>query len=362
MTTNNTKPIYFENIDIIRTFAFLLVFWYHGCIHLFGFLDLESHLFLKSIISTGGEGVRIFFVLSGFLITYLLYKEYSDTGKINVFHFYMRRVLRIWPLYYLVVLISICINPISQVLCLEASWTKALLFLINFECIQPDTVACLPNHYKVLWSVCIEEQYYLFWPLLSLLIFRNKTYFVIVLSVIIIFGFSYKFSTPMWHGYFHTFGNIQYLMIGCMASYLIFRNNSEKTKQFFNDNKNKLTWIILHIIGVIAFVYRYQKGISGFVSNCILPFYYLFIVLQFTFTISTSFKYFSVFKRLGKYTYGLYVYHFLLIIFFKIIFDKLGLSYKDSILYGILLSALSLIASIFVSYTSYHMFEKKYLH
>ena len=60
----------------------------------------------KLIIELGGLGVIFFFVLSGFLITYLLLKEKEQTGTVNVKKFYARRVLRIWPLYFFIVLLG----------------------------------------------------------------------------------------------------------------------------------------------------------------------------------------------------------------------------------------------------------------
>jgi peptidoglycan/LPS O-acetylase OafA/YrhL len=113
----------------------------------------------------GAFGVDLFFALSSFLITTLLLRERLATGTIDVTSFYVRRVLRIWPLYFSFLFI---LTPLArQVLpgdVLDSRYTLAFaLFVGNWACIlwgYPHSVA------GPLWSVSIEEQFYLAWPLL----------------------------------------------------------------------------------------------------------------------------------------------------------------------------------------------------
>src|ERR1700753_3467613 len=101
---------YFRDLDGIRTIAFLTVFISH--IFLFNSTNLDGirFTFLKNNIFRNGDlGVNLFFTLSGFLITYLLLREKNATSTINFRNFYFRRILRIWPLYFLTLLISISI-------------------------------------------------------------------------------------------------------------------------------------------------------------------------------------------------------------------------------------------------------------
>src|SRR5437868_2879263 len=91
---------YYPSLDGLRFFAFLLVFLHHSL------LDWTSpnpliNFFLIAIEKNGWLGVDLFFVLSGFLITTLLLKERSDNGNYSLKNFWIRRALRIWPLYYL---------------------------------------------------------------------------------------------------------------------------------------------------------------------------------------------------------------------------------------------------------------------
>ncbi len=111
--SENKKRVYFKNLDAIRFYAALMVFFQHTFKAVFDYLPDGWLVFRKTIgfFFNGGLGVSIFFVLSGFLITYLIIEEHNFSGKINVKKFYIRRFLRIWPLYFSVVIFSFIIYP-----------------------------------------------------------------------------------------------------------------------------------------------------------------------------------------------------------------------------------------------------------
>ncbi len=155
-------PIHIKVLDGIRGLAILLVLMSHG----FGAFTIQTRseaIFKHVLASYGWMGVDLFFVLSGFLITGILLKT---KHKANYFkNFYMRRVLRIFPLYYFIILVSFFILPK-----LGGWWTTAfrngstelpwfLSYLMNYL----GTVTVPLGHF---WSLCVEEQFYLLWPLL----------------------------------------------------------------------------------------------------------------------------------------------------------------------------------------------------
>lgn len=101
---------HFLGLNALRFFAAFLVVLHHA-----EQIRLKNDLFnLKnfSLFNNGGIAVSFFFVLSGFLISYLLLKEVKQTGDISIKKFYVRRILRIWPLYFLLVFIGALIIPI----------------------------------------------------------------------------------------------------------------------------------------------------------------------------------------------------------------------------------------------------------
>ena len=107
------KKVFFENLDFLRFVAFFLVFAQHSMLR-DTLLGVTTNKYLQAIIKllgNGGIGVSFFFVLSGYLITYLLLNEQAAKGQFSLKDFYMRRTLRIWPLYFSVVLFGFFVYP-----------------------------------------------------------------------------------------------------------------------------------------------------------------------------------------------------------------------------------------------------------
>ncbi len=121
-------------------------------------------------IDTGRLGVNLFFALSGFLITWLLILEHRSHDTISLSAFAMRRVLRIFPAYYAYLLLIFCIETLQGTSNLTATIGPALLYVQNyFVALTPYD---LPEIQHV-WSLCVEEQFYLIWPVVFLLSMRS---------------------------------------------------------------------------------------------------------------------------------------------------------------------------------------------
>jgi len=147
-------PFYRPELDILRFGAFLLVFLHHALPH--------SGWVFAGVARAGALGVDLFFALSAYLITELLLRERRSRGAIDVRAFYLRRILRIWPLYYLALLILV---PVFSILPGERMpWAHFLAFAFlggNWACAA---WGYPPSSFALLWSVSIEEQFYLTWP------------------------------------------------------------------------------------------------------------------------------------------------------------------------------------------------------
>jgi peptidoglycan/LPS O-acetylase OafA/YrhL len=130
---------------------------------------------VSPFVTFGGYiGVIFFFVLSGFLITYLLLEEKRISNTVEVKKFYMRRILRIWPLYYFLVIMGFFVLhhiPLFEVISQEDEFFKHYwLNLISYVFLLPNmsfafVMEAVPN-LGHLWSIGVEEQFYLLWPLL----------------------------------------------------------------------------------------------------------------------------------------------------------------------------------------------------
>ena len=182
--------VYFPGLHGLRFFAAMLVVFshvelmkdYHGYPNLYA-----SNL---AVYESGRLGVTLFFVLSGFLISYLLLTEKKVSGTISVKKFYGRRILRIWPLYFLLVLITFIVLPrigffgvpdYSAAMPAYFRYTFPL-YLLLLPQLALSIFAPVPFA-EPLWSIGVEEQFYLLWPLL--LKYVRK---FLVLSIAIIIG------------------------------------------------------------------------------------------------------------------------------------------------------------------------------
>jgi peptidoglycan/LPS O-acetylase OafA/YrhL len=177
---------YHPELDTLRFFAFLMVFALHALPtrvdYYAAFMPPELARWAAAGITAGAFGVDLFFALSSYLITELLIREVRTTGRLDVVAFYVRRTLRIWPLYFTV--FALCTFVVPRFLPVPGLENKYLLsfmtFLGNWSC----AAYGLP-HAPVfpLWSVSVEEQFYVTWPLL-LLVFGVRR--VALLAVVVL--------------------------------------------------------------------------------------------------------------------------------------------------------------------------------
>ena len=171
---NGRGSFYRPELDILRFGAFLLVFLHHALPHAtidyftsdyftsdYGIFKPAVSL-LAGIARAGALGVDLFFALSAYLITELLLRERRSRGAIDIRAFYIRRILRIWPLYYFALLILV--PAMSMVAGEHMPWTYLASFAMfggNWACAAWGYPA---SSFALLWSVSIEEQFYLTWP------------------------------------------------------------------------------------------------------------------------------------------------------------------------------------------------------
>jgi len=151
-------------LDVLRFGAFLLVFLHHALPHSstdYGVPHLPASV-LAGIARAGALGVDVFFTLSGYLITDLLLRERHVRGAIDIRAFYIRRMLRIWPLYYFALLILVPGMSFLQGEHMPRIYFASFaIFGGNWACA---TWGFPPSSFALLWSVSIEEQFYLTWP------------------------------------------------------------------------------------------------------------------------------------------------------------------------------------------------------
>lgn len=187
-------------------------------------LVLISHLSYAAKVSLpyldyGDLGVRCFFVISGFLITFLFLREESLTGSISLWLFYSRRFLRIVPVYVTFVAFVALLGLVAGFRVPTCNWVTTLTYTKDFGCAQ-----WIDGH---LWSLSVEEQFYLFWPLV-LISFGPKARMSFALALICICPIvRIAYYVLRADGYYSPFTNADTLMFGCAAAMLLNRYGAE---------------------------------------------------------------------------------------------------------------------------------------
>lgn len=372
--------VHFKNLDAIRFIAALLVVLHH--IEYFKTLDgVSSWPVLGHMLEDAGRvGVNLFFVLSGFLISYLLMKENSETGSINFKHFYVRRVLRIWPLYLAYSIVLIVLSPLimhklgiavqSDIHTILTNLLFMVLFAVNIQ------LAFFPYNKGILeitWSVCIEEQFYLIWPLL-LILFRKrlKLLFIVMLSIgflsktlclVLPYFFPGKFTTPQLFGinYVLLFDKLELFGMGMFAAYLLF-NKEVYTKFFDTILKPGVQWsmlilTILVMLSIIRIPVLSKYYYDHFIHAVLFGYLMLMAVAPNSILQLDS----PLLRTLGKVSYGIYLFHAPVCQMLLIVFIKVFGAVKNIPVYELLYPLAGVTATCGIAYLSYELYEKHFL-
>lgn len=361
------KRVYFENLDGIRFFCFLSVFLFHSFhTEIQTIKDSFSYTFItEQIFKNGYLGVNFFFVLSGFLITFLLILEKKNNGQIDLKKFWIRRILRIWPLFYFCLIFGFFIFPeiklfFGQTPNESANIIYYLTFINNFDFIQnglPDA-----SILGVLWSIAIEEQFYLVWPII-LYIFPIKRFWI-PFSSIIVSSLLFRGANDNYLMHeFHTLSCIGDMTIGALGAWLILSFDSFKSKI---ESLSKPTILLIYTLFFLIYFFRdeisHQYYIFRIFERIIIAIPIIFIILEQNYS-KNSFIKLSKFKHisnLGKITYGMYCLHFIGILITITIMDKIDMNDK---LWHVLLfqTILALSTTIIISKLSFRFFETPFL-
>jgi peptidoglycan/LPS O-acetylase OafA/YrhL len=196
------------------------------------FLVILNHAGLPA---PGGLGVLMFFVLSGFLITWLLLREDAASGTVSISDFYFRRVLRIFPAFYVyaAVILVLALSLARQIV-----WPQVIasLFYVNnyYQAIHGDPA----SGFSQTWSLGVEEQFYLTWPALFILLRRDGPKFRRVVAALIVGAWAYRailqFGFHVHQGWFYEAFDTRFdhLLVGCLLALVLFKGPSERWERY----------------------------------------------------------------------------------------------------------------------------------
>ena len=305
------KRFYRPELDMLRFFAFLLVFYCHAfpqTSEAYMRLGPQIAEWMSSIVKAGGLGVDLFFTLSAYLITELLIREHERFGRINVRDFYVRRALRIYPLYYGFLALVLVLSAIGASAHLSLGyWLLFVLPLGNWACVLWGFPPSVTAH---LWSVSIEEQFYFTYPLLLR--------FVGVKRIVIVAGAMFIISNitrviAVWVGAEHpaiwcnTLARLDPIVCGMLAAFWL-RGEALRI--------SNLGRIMMAAGGVLLlFVTARYARVDGLSSLIFYP----AIAAATTIILLASLMHRAVARNLfttvliylGRISYGLYVWHLL---------------------------------------------------
>ena len=325
---------------------------------------------LPAVYALGDKAVTLFFVLSGFLITYLLLKEKRNTQTISIKDFYVRRILRIWPLYYLIVILALFILPAfsffhwpewSEYLQYDFE-KKSLLFLLILPNVNQVIYPAIPFGNQ-LWSIGVEEQFYLFWPLIIKYVKRGAVFlFCIVLGMPILISALYfisnqniTFNSGLLNSInflkqFLSLTRVDCMAIGGLAAYALFE---EKKKILYFIFQPFVQIINLAILLYIVLTGFYLPVVSNLMHGIVFSILILNLAANPQSLINLEWK---PLNYLGKISYGIYMYH-PLCIFLSIKLLMASNINMDNLEVWILLYFIVFSLSILLSSISYKVLE-----
>lgn len=333
-----------------------------------GVFGLKNEWNSPLFFNLGGLGVYFFFVLSGFLITYLLLVEKEKFGKISIKQFYIRRVLRIWPLYYFILILGFFILPqfeIFEIKYLQTSFEQnfypnLILYLLILPNLAFSFFPAIPNIGQA-WSIGVEEQFYIFWPIIiakSKSILKTLT---IIIVVLILFKFSILvlgdfFSEKKWFTSLKLFvamSKFECMAVGGIGAYFLFTNHKILTIAY-----NTYVLLLSVFTCIILIYFTPQKLQDG------IHMIYSILFLQIILFVSrkSDVKSFDnkLFNYLGKISYGLYMYHFMIIPLCIYLYVKYFHS-ASVITENIIIYTSVILTTILISGASYNFFEQKFI-
>lgn len=347
------SSFHLKGLNTYRAIAALVVLIGH--IELFKKKFGYSHqLHLPFLKNTGGHtAVILFFALSGYLITTLLLREKDKYQRISLKQFYLRRMFRVWPLYYIILLLSYFLfdytpSALTWVLCLS---------------IFPNVAHAIGAGWAVspqVWSIGVEEQFYIGWPwlfkikskLLPILI--GIFLFFTVLPHLLLFILVRTYPNPTWMQYVNSFffgTKFNCMAIGGILAVLYHQ------KHYI---VNWLNWNLLlsYSLIILPFVLWFLGFHLPYFNDELYSILFAISIL----IISTGKGIVDIDTKLSSFlggiSYGIYMYHWLIL---ELLFRNDWLHFNNSPTKNILLYATVLSGTILVSSFSYYVVEKPFL-
>ncbi len=374
--SERASKVFFPSLNGLRFIAAFVVIIHHlEQIKLF--FGLPSLFYRWHFIKIVGElGVTLFFTLSGFLITYLLMAEKERFGTVFVKAFYIRRVLRIWPLYYLIIFLGLFVLPHISYFNIPVYTegvhyrfgTKVFFYGILFPNIVYNLYDYMP-YIAQSWSIGIEEQFYLIWPWM---VKWSRRYLMVLVSIMfsilmityVLYYFadhsadisqaSMKIKVVTLAYKFFALLRISCMAIGGIGAYFLFHLNMNILRPLFLP--------MTQVVTLVSVLLLMLFGIEvPFANHEFYALFFIVLILNLAANPKTLFNLeFKWLDYLGKISYSIYMWHGIAIIFglhaARFFNPRLDDLWSNTVYYIV-----TFVLTLLISAASYEWFEMQFL-
>jgi peptidoglycan/LPS O-acetylase OafA/YrhL len=340
-----STKVYFPGLNGLRFIAALLVVFTH-IEQLKGWYRMPP-TGMEWALMFGNDAVTLFFALSGFLITYLLLAEQQRTGTIQVRKFYARRILRIWPLYFLMVFVGFALMPLAS---LEGysgpnpprtpeALLGYILFIPNVLVLYFGTQIVGITH---LWTIGVEEQFYVTWPLLLRRFARYVPQALLAIVALKVVVSGLDLPAPLARTLMYL--RIENMAVGGLGAYLVFTHH-RALKMIFKFEKA----ILLALVATVVLIQSDETTLA----NLALSIVYTLLIINVACNPHSTVKLeHPILNRLGQMSYGIYMFHLPVIYILIAPLRNSG----DLALYTVIL-----VVTVGIAAISYRWFEQPFL-
>lgn len=354
----HTKSAFYRpELDGLRFFAFLSVLIGHTAIRTPDYFS-QHHVagWLQNVIikvtMTGFRGVDLFFALSAYLITELLLREKDELGFLHIRSFYIRRILRIWPLYFFFLFSASIFSWLTGAKLLTLGHFLAFVFMagnwgiILFGSMSPAIT--------LLWTVSIEEQFYMLWPPVVARLTRRQIIYAAVILVAV--AYLSRITLDLVHCtppqmYFSTFVRLDSIAGGILLAAGLHGRLPQLS------TPSRFICIAVAVLGIWFSARYYGDPTSTLRYEMLVTYPVSAIACTGIVYCVLGMKFKSRWLRyLGKISYGLYIYHLACLAFIDRYFD-----FRPHALHAILRLPLTLGLTVIVASISYAVLEKPFL-
>ncbi|GAA4903638.1 acyltransferase [Mucilaginibacter defluvii] len=309
----------------------------------------------------GGFGVNVFFFISGLLITNLLLIEYDKHERIDFKNFFIRRLLRLYPPLLLMILVTCIVPPLNKGITMDKVWPALFYYqnyyyIANFEAFHS---GASKSYFGFIWSLAIEEHFYLLFPFLFAFLVKNKKALIGITVTIIVSALVFRLIGTYRYGvnpfafeycYAATECRSDAIMMGCLASILIYIDRDNRFLKFVSSVPVFVIAFIAMLLSIVIKDHFFKQTFMYTIQS--LSFMIMIPAILYDKKYEFLNRFFST-KPLvftGRLSYSLYLFH---LIFYRLEVAYISNGKKDMLYYILGIPGAFLLATI-----SYYLVEK----